>query len=338
MRTYLRIASACLLAVVVVLGALGCGKQPIATVNGTRITKAEFVEQLEQAAGERTLESLIAKRLLEDAFAKSGLQVTQQEITDEIAKAKKQAPDEASWQAMLKQQGLDETKLNDLISFQLKLKKLSEKGLNPTDQDLKAEFAKYRQDFDRPATVVLSEIVVASKEQADKIAGELKSPKASFAALARQYSVSAFTRERGGRRPEEMESGIMPEALRGTVKSLGVGGVSSPIKVDDNWYIIKVEEKRAAEGANFDKIKDKVREHYMMSHGKNANDLLAELRKTARVNILDPKYQKLNQMFQPQQALPSFGGGQGQAPAGGAAPAAPEGGAAPAAPAAPAKQ
>jgi foldase protein PrsA len=311
LRICLRAVPACVLAFVVMLGGLGCGKQPVATVNGVKISKQEFLDRLQREAGEQVLQKLVVQRLVEDAFAKSGLQVTPQEVQEEVTKAKKQAPDEAAWQDFLKKRGLDEQQVAEAVTFNLKLKKLAEKGLNPTDQDLQKEFTRYRQDFDRPATVVLSEIVVTSKAEADKVRQQLRDPKASFSALAAQYSVSAMTRGRGGRRQEEMQQQVMPEALRPVVKNLAVAAISDPIEVDSNWYIIKVDEKRAAESGNFAKLKDPIRQHYFSTHGKNPNEMIAEFAKTAKVSILDPRFQNLAQQFGPPQALPSFGGAKG---------------------------
>jgi len=48
----------------------------------------------------------------------------------------------------------------------------------------------------------------------------------------------------------------------------------------------------------------------MMTHAKQVQEIIEGLRKTARVNILLPKYQEMNRMFGPPQALPSFGEGQ----------------------------
>lgn len=313
MRIHLRAMPACLLAVSVLLGAAGCGKQPIAIVNGAKITRQEFTDRLEQAAGEQVLQDLIVRRLLEDAFAQSGLALAPEEVAAEVEKLKKQAPSEEEWQRFLTQQGLDEAKLGQEVGFRMKLMKLSQKGLNPTEQDLKKEFERYREDFDRPATVVLSEIVVSSKAEADKVRAELKSPKANFQALARQYSISAMTRERGGRRGEEPIEQVMPEALRPVVARLAPGEISSPIKVDENWYIIRVEEKKAAQKADYAKVKDMVRQHYMDTHGKSPQDILAELRKTAKVSILDPRYQRLGEAFNPPQQLPTFGSGEKKA-------------------------
>lgn len=310
MRIRLRAVPACLLATVVLLGIVGCGKQPVAIVNGAKITRQEFMDRLEQAAGEQVMQDLIVRRLLEDGFAQSGLTLTPEEVNAEIEKLKKQAPSDAEWQSFLQQQGLDEAKLAQEVSFRMKLMKLSQKGLNPTEQDLKKEFERYREDFDRPATVLLSEIVVSSKAEADKVRAELKSPNANFQALARQYSISAMTRERGGRRGEEPVERVMPEALRPVVARLSPGEISSPVKVDDNWYIIRVEEKKAAQKADYAKVKDMVRQHYMDTHGKPPQDILAELRKTAKVSILDQRYQRLGEAFNPPQQLPTFGSGE----------------------------
>lgn len=89
----------------------------------------------------------------------------------------------------------------------------------------------------------------------------------------------------------------------------------------------------------------------MYTNAKQVQDIIEGLRKDAKVQILDKKYETMQKMFGPQQALPSFGaegakggvnGAQppaGEAPPPSAAPAPAEGAApAPAAPAAPAKQ
>jgi len=328
------------LAAIAVLMVVGCANQPVAIVNGSRITKKAFYDRLEQAGGERVLADLIARQLLTDAFNKSGLKVTEQEIAAEIANAKKQAPSEADWQAYLKQQGMTEADFHDFIAFNLKVKRMAEKDVKVTEEALRKDFEANREQFSRPETVRLSEIVVNDKARADQIRSQLKDA-AQFPNLARQYSISTFTRERGGMRPEEPLAQIQPGVVRQAVMGLQVGQITQPIKADNVWYIVKLEQRKAAEKAEYDKVKDKVREHYLFTHAKGVQDMIEELRKTARVRILLPKYQEMNRMFGPPQALPTFGetkGGQPVAPAAGQQPAAPAGGQQPAAPAAPATQ
>ena len=74
-------------------------------------------------------------------------------------------------------------------------------------------------------------------------------------------------------------------------------------------------------------MKDKVREAYMYTNAKQVQDIIEGLRKDAKVQILDPKYQSMQQMFGAQQALPTFGaegakgGVNGAQPSAGDAPA-----------------
>lgn len=336
MRTFKRSLLA-LLAAIAVLTVVGCSNQPIAIVNGSRITKQEFYDRLEQAGGERVLADLIAREMLNSAFEKSGLTVTEQEIAAAVDEVKKQAPDEAQWQEYLKGQGMTEEEFRDFVTFNLKVKKMAEKDVKVDDKLLQAHFNKYRDQFSRPETVRLAEIVVNDRARAQQIRKQLSDPKANFQTLARQYSVSAYTRERGGMRPEEPLSNVQPDALRQAVSKLQVGQISQPIQADNVWYIVKLEQRNAAQKADYAKVKDQVREHYMYTKAKNVNDMVEQLRKEARVKVLDPKYQEMNRMFGAEQALPTFGE-EKRPDAAGKAPAAPAGQqpAAPAAPAAPA--
>lgn len=299
-----------LLAAVATLTVIGCSNQPVAIVNGSRISKQEFYDRLEQTGGQQVLADLIARRMLQSQFDAAKLQITDAEVNSEIQKLRERAPDDAAWQGFLKQQGMTEPEFRDFVTFQLKVKKLAESGVKYTEQDLQKFFEKYRTQFGQPATVTLSEIVVADKAKADQIRQQLKDPKASFATLARQNSISTFTRERGGRRPAEPVTTIMPEALQAAVSKLAVGQISEPIKADQQWYIVKLEEKEAAVKADYSnpKIKERVKEQYLLQNARQVQDIIEEARNTARVQILDPKYKEMEQMFgKPQQALPSFG-------------------------------
>lgn len=285
----------------------GCSNQPIAIVNGSRITRKEFYDRLEQAAGQRVLADLIARRMLADAFNKSGLSLTEQEINAEMEKIKKQAPSEAEWLRYLQSQGMTEQDFRDFVAFNLKVKKLAEKDVKVTEEALRKHFEKYRELFNQPETVRLAEIVVNDKARAEQIYAQLQNPKTNFENLARQYSISTFTRERGGLRGEEVLANLQPEALRKAVQGLKEGQITRPIAADNVYYILKLVSRKPAQKAVYEKVKDKVREHYMYTRAKDVNEMIEELRKQAIVRILDPKYQEMNRLFGPPQALPTFG-------------------------------
>ena len=318
LHRHLRIAGAFLVLGAVFTTLCGCGKQPVAIVNGSKITQAEFVDRLEKASGHEVLADMINRELLEKAFASSGLQITAKEVDDEIAKIQSQFPDAAAFQQFLTSRGatLDDVKKD--ITFNLKLEKLCTQGVQATDQELQAFFTKYQKRYDKPDRVTISEIVVATPEDAQQVKAAVAKQGADFAALAKQYSVSPATRDKGGMRPETPANQIMPQALQPVVAKLQVGQVSDPVPAEGGqYYILKLDKRTPAEKADYNTVKADVERDYKRSKAKAPDQLLSELREKAAVTIVSTRYQDLAEVFRPKTKLPTFGETKGgKAPAG----------------------
>jgi len=296
------------LAIVVPMLLSGCGSQPMAVVNGVKITRAEFLQRLEETQGRQVMGDLILRALVEDSFAKVGLSLTDEDVNKEIEKAKATAPDENAWQQMLASKGIDEQQFRDFVAFRMKLEKLATKDVQYSEEKLKKFFDENKEAFAEPAMVDISEIVVAEKAEADKLYQELASKPDAFGDLARQHSISPFTRERGGRRGLMPLERVTPIALSGPVQNMNVGQVSKPISAEGNWYLIKVESRNEAKQPKYEDLKDQVQRAYGQKFAKSEQDLIDEMRKTAQVTIIDPKYQALNEFFRPEPtSLPTFG-------------------------------
>ncbi len=317
MRKPTALVGICLSVIVVVLVAIlgGCGSQPIAVVNGIKVTRAEFNKRLEQTQGKQVLGDLILRALVEDAFAKSGLTLTNEELEEEVEKAKSSAPDEAAWQQMLAAQGIDEEELRDYFGFRMKVRKLATKDVKVTEEALKEFFEENKQFFDQPAMVEFSEIVLADKAEAEKLVKQLKASPETFGDLARQHSLSPITRDRGGRRGKVPVERITPVAVRAAIEKMAVGKLIGPLSAEGNWYLIKLDARHQAKQATFEEVKDVVEEQYTVRHAKSEQDLMNELRKSAQVTVIDPKYQSLNEFFRPEPtSLPTFGAGEKSKP------------------------
>ncbi len=271
--------------------------QPVVTVNGRAITRAELYRRLEETGGERVLADLMARRLIEDAFDTAGLKLGESEVNAAIAQMKAQAPNEAQWQAFLAQQGMTEADLRSYLTFSLKVKRLTEKSVDTSDAAVRKFFDEHAEQFGRPETVVLAEIVLRDEAKARRVRGLIKT-EADFARLAREQSVATETREQGGVRPEEALADMQPEALRQAVAALAVGRVSQPIQTDEVWRIVKLDQRHAAEKADFAQVKDHVREAYLAASAKQVPALIEELGRAAQIKIVDPRYQGLSRMFE----------------------------------------
>lgn len=309
MRNHARCVGACLLVAFALAGLMGCGKQPVAIVGSTKITKDEFLARLQKDQGRSTLVGMINRKLLEDAFTASGLTVTDQELQDGLKEMKTSVGSPEAFAQALAARGMTEKDALESVALELKVRKLCAKDVKVTEQGLKAFFDQYKSQypFTTPELVSYSELVVATQADAQRIADQLKKPAASFDALAKQNSISPQSRERGGKLPPAPASQIMPEAVRAAVLALKPGQVSAPLQVEERWYLLRLDGVQPAQTKDFVKDRKSIEELYRQANAKQPADLLSELLQKTTINVVDPKYADLNEHFRPQAKLPEFG-------------------------------
>ncbi len=288
-------------------GLVGCGKQPIAQVGEHKITRAEFLEKLEEDQGRNALLGMISKLLLEDAFAEAGLSTDPKEVEKRISEIKGQFESPEAFARTLSSRGMTEQDLLESVEMDLKVQGLCTKDVEVTDANLTGFFEQYKDKFGQPEQINYSEIVVSTEDEAKQVAEALKKPDADFAKLAKQHSISPMTRERGGQVPPLAREQIYPAQIKDVVIALKPGTVSDPIDVDGRFYLVKLDKIVPAREADFKTDRAKIEEQYKLQNAKNPQQVLTELREKASVKIIDPKYADLQEMFAPKADLPSFG-------------------------------
>jgi len=83
--------------------------------------------------------------------------------------------------------------------------------------------------------------------------------------------------------------GWMPPAFEKAAFSLSVGEVSDPISTDFGYHLIRVQEKRASESLNFEKLKNDIKQFLMsIEHQDALMGLVKTLRKRATVEKMLP--------------------------------------------------
>ncbi len=285
----------------------GCGQKPVGVVNGERISEAEFMARLKKAAGEQILRTMVDRELVEQEFAASGLQVAEGETSKRLAELQGRFPTPEAFAEFLDSRGTTVEELEEELEFNMKLEMLASKDVAVSEKGIREFYEQYSDRYDKPLRVVIREIVLSSKEEAEKVAKEAKGAEADFAALATQYSLSPGTRQYGGKRPETPIGQLYPEELRWAAQDVKVGEVSEPINADEQWYVIKVEERKAAEKGTFEKVKEQVTEDYKRAQAEPVDQLVNRLRQKAVVSIVAPEFQGLNELYQAPEDIPAFG-------------------------------
>jgi parvulin-like peptidyl-prolyl isomerase len=165
-----------------------------------------------------------------------------------------------------------------------------------SSDEVKKYYEANRDKFRKPESITLSEIFLstAGKSEADvstRAASLVAQARggADFAALA----VANSEREQDGVRVAQQTKGkigtfrisdISREDVAAAIKDLKTGGISNPIRADDGFIILHVDERTSAGEPTFNE--NQVREAMATERAvKEREDYLSSLRKDAYINI-----------------------------------------------------
>lgn len=295
---------------------IGCRKDEVARVNGVVITRAELLDRLEKDYGAGVVQRLIGQMVIRQAFDKSGLHFPQQKVEEIIQRERERAGSEEAFQQLLAMQGKTEEDLRTEIELNMKLTLLAQKDLQVTEQALREYYKENEPRYKEPQRISFSEIVLPTKTQADDVRALATKPKASFADLAKQYSI-APSQTLGGRRPTLAVDEIVPAELRDVLLSMKPGQISRPVQAGNLWFILQLHEILPAKKLTFEEARERVEEDYKGEKQKiRESDLFEQLINQSTIRIVDPKYAQLQRMYASADLLRSAPG----APAPGAEP------------------
>ena len=116
------------------------GSPTVATVNGSKITRADYDKAVAQGDGGDILDNLISKRLVEDDAAKKHITASPDEIDAKIKDTKAQLGSEDQWQQALAAQHLTELEARDLFRIDILLDKLTANKAQVTQADIQQYF------------------------------------------------------------------------------------------------------------------------------------------------------------------------------------------------------
>jgi peptidyl-prolyl cis-trans isomerase C len=290
----------------------------VAIVNGKEIKRAQLEEIFKaavQASGmnpadlapdqqlggyTQLLNDLVERQLLLDASA--AVKVTPADVDAEIKKFKSQFPDEAVFEAQMKQAGMNSEKLQADVREELQIRGFMEsrvKAPEVTPEQAKSFYESNQKEFDRPQTVKASHIlfmvdpeapaeVVKQKEEAAKKAAARAKKGEDFTALAKELSEEPGAAESGGDLGFFPKDRMVPEFANVAFEQK-IDEIGEPVKTQFGWHVIKVTDKKDAGTVPFDEVKDQI-SAYLKSTGQReaAQKVMKELKDSAKVETFLP--------------------------------------------------
>ncbi len=248
------------------------------------------------------LDSLIALELLYQESQARGINVDDAAVDEEIRRSRSQFPDARAFTAAMKAKGMTEADLRRDTRKTMAVNRLLEGGvwkdLRITPEQVKDFYEHHRDEFKHPAEVRASHILIhvpegassadrnAAKQRAAALLDKLKAG-ADFAQLAREVSDDPSSKVLGGDLGY-VGKDDMPEAFAKQAFALAPGQIGNVVSTPYGLHIIKVTDKRGAGYLPLDEVQDRISAVLLKDQRQQRQaDLVAELRKRAKVELLD---------------------------------------------------
>jgi foldase protein PrsA len=281
----------------------------VASVNGDKITRADFDKRLESGPQGKSVFNQMVQSLLIDQYAASNhISVSDADVEKKEDEIKSRfAP--SQWDQTLKAQGLTEDDVHRILREQLVVQQAVSSNVVVTTADIQAYLDKNHATLDTPYQVHARHILVPDLKTALLVEAKLKGGM-SFEDAAKQYSTDPSSKDKGGDLGF-FGKGQMVPAFQAAAFSQKIGVIGPPVKSPFGFHIIEVLEKRPAQKATLANSSDKIKQILIQQkQQEQIPQFLASLRSKASIDIYDDS---LKDALPPVPAAP---------PAGSAAPAA----------------
>ncbi len=206
---------------------------------------------------QQLLADLIQKKILEKEAEKEGIQVSELELEAEIKKYKSRY-NELEFQKILESRNIDYASWREIKRVNFLTDKLVRQKLFAdiaiSEENTKAYYDAHVEEFTRPETVRIRQILTDTKEKADGLYAKLKSGE-NFARLAHDYSISP-DRNLGGDLGF-VAKGHFPKEFD-TCFDLKIGELSPIISSLYGFHIFKVTDKKTEERLSYEQVKSQI--------------------------------------------------------------------------------
>ncbi len=155
-----------------------------------------------------------------------------------------------------------------------------------TEEQIKAAYDEEAAKVAQTERIRARHILVGTEKEAKEILDRIGTGE-KFDDLAKKYSLDG-SKDYGGDLGYFTAPEMVPEFSKAAF-ALKAGEISQPVKTDFGWHIIKLEDRKKGAAQPFDQVKSAIRNVLLR---KKVQDVMAEIRKTSKVEIVDEDLKK----------------------------------------------
>ncbi|MCX7969448.1 MAG: peptidyl-prolyl cis-trans isomerase [Armatimonadetes bacterium] len=237
--------------------------EPAAIVNNATITKGELLDRLLADFGEETLKQLITLKLLEQEAQKEGITVPDSEVQQRFEELRAQREDLSK---RLGRGRLSDLTLRDEAKRLVLLERLVAKRTEVSEKELRDFYTRHFIRYNRPERVQIREIIVYTLAEAQEIYRQLM--KTTPAKLASEFERLSKERSVVPGALGEFTYIELPEEMRLPLQRAQPNEILPPLAVrlggQMTYRIVWVLDKKPGERNPFEKVREKVRQDYLV--------------------------------------------------------------------------
>lgn len=230
------------------------GKEVVATIDKTEITRQDWMLEMEEHYGRNTLRDMVNDVVMKKAAKKFKINVKPEEVDLELA-LMRSTPEEFS--NILKNMSIEQ--LRNKIYNDIMLNKVLTKDIIIDEKEVSSYYEDNKSLYEVPTSYRTNLIVVDSKAKAEAALKELNNG-ADFTVLAREISTDANSASLGG------DIGFITVTQQGfdqnlanAIDGIKEGQLSEVIKMEDgNYGIMKVNEVIPGQSFTFKEMKEHI--------------------------------------------------------------------------------
>jgi parvulin-like peptidyl-prolyl isomerase len=278
----------------------GSAPKPVALVNGEPLSAEALRRDLDHARAQGgeggSPDGVLRRRLLDDAIDRAlllqeararNITVGQDQVERMLLRVRGEYPG-SHFEDLLAEERTSEAELKTRLREQLTVERLFAEQVFPRAQVEEAEVARYYaehpQEFEQPQQVRASQIVVRTREEAQKLRDELRRRPQTFADVARRASI-APEGQAGGDLGWFGKGSGMPEVFDACF-SLPLQAVSQVTPSPYGFHLFKVTARRPAQRRALDEVRPGIHDRLLREKRARAQEeYLAALRAKAKIEI-----------------------------------------------------
>lgn len=241
------------------------------------------LEKQVNAAKPDLLNKLIEDRLILQEAKKSGIKADESRVREKIAEIKKHYGSDMDFQKDIAQQGIVQADLENKFRDQflmygiIEMKVRSKIVVRP--EEVTAYYNGHPDDILTPEVRLITAISLENQDQADTFSYSLKSgQKLDDLVLRYPVTINKLEARKGEALRKDIES---------VVFKLGVGEVSEPVKIDEQYYVFKLDDILPPRKPTLTEAQDKIQAFLMDEKmQKEFNKWLDDIKKKSYIKII----------------------------------------------------